>query len=192
MATYLPILLLLLMTSPTHEVTYSCSSTASCGCSSAIATVTKIVGGEAAVASSWGWAVALTYNSDYLSCGGSILSSSWILTAAHCVHNRVAYLFKVYAGSNYLQTFSQVRRVISIYEHPDYNPRTVVNDIALLQLSSPFNMSDPGLAKICLPSFTSENYPPIDSTVNALPFCLSRILADLLHSARSHRMGQSS
>ena len=170
MATYLVILLFHLAISPTYEVTYSCSSTASCGCSSAIATVSKIVGGEAAVGSSWGWAVALTYNSNYLFCGGSILSSSWILTAAHCVDNRVASLFTVYAGSNNLQTFSQVRYVTRIYEHPDYDATTVVNDIALLQLSSPFNMSDPGLAKICLPSYTSETYPPIDSTVNASVF----------------------
>ena len=167
MATHLSILLLLLTASPTYEVTYSCRSTAPCGCSSAMATVSKIVGGEPAVASSWGWAVALTYNSNQLSCGGSILSSSWILTAAHCVKNRAASLFTVYAGSNILTTFRQVSGVARIYQHPDYDARTVVNDIALLQLSSPFDMNDTTLAKICLPSFTSETYPPIDSTVNA-------------------------
>ncbi|UJR24280.1 hypothetical protein I4U23_027247 [Adineta vaga] len=162
------LLLLVVITRPSHQTTFTCNSTASCGCSTQTAIVTKIVGGEAAQPKSWGWAVALTYNSNQLLCGGTILSSYWILTAAHCVIGKTASLINVYAGSNNLTSFSQASTAATVYMHPNYNTSTYVNDIALLRLNTPFDMSDAGLAKICLPASTTEIYPPINSTLVAI------------------------
>jgi hypothetical protein len=167
MVTLFVIVVFLLTVSPTEPVSYACASTTPCGCSTTMATVSKIVGGEDAVEGSWGWAVALSYEMSDLSCGGSILSSSWIITAAHCVHGLDVSQFLVYAGSNYLRHFNQTRTVQRIFVHPYYNPTYVFNDIALIQLSSPLNMASPGVAKICLPAPSNEMYPPDDSTVNA-------------------------
>ena len=60
----------------------------------------------------------------------------------------------------------QFRFAYSVIVHPQYNDETFENNIGLIQVSPPFNMTDPGISKICLPSSTTEDYPPINSTVN--------------------------
>lgn len=136
----------------THQQKYSCNSRASCGCSMKWATLTKIVGGETVKARSWGWIVSLIY---YLThkhfCGGSILSDSWILTAAHCISGLNEFDIIVSAGSNKLYESTQKRRVVKIISHPFYDSANYLNDIALIQLASPLNMNDTAIAKICLP-----------------------------------------
>jgi secreted trypsin-like serine protease len=117
----------------------------------------KIVGGETVTKRSWGWLVSLTqYSNKTHFCGGSILSSSWILTAAHCVSDQRTSNVMIHAGSNNLKYSRQTRKVEKIFSHPDFDPYTNVNDIALIQLSSPLNMNDPDLAKICLPPKTGK------------------------------------
>ena len=63
---------------------YSCDRAAECGCSKNDAVTNKIVGGEAAVAASWGWAVSLQRPTGLPFCGGAIVSPSHVVTAAHC------------------------------------------------------------------------------------------------------------
>ena len=49
----------------------------------------KIVGGSDAEAGSWPWLVALYYRDSYrdqLLCGASLVSSEWLVSAAHCVY----------------------------------------------------------------------------------------------------------
>ena len=43
----------------------------------------KIVGGTQATAGDWGWQVLMLSNGGF-SCGGSLINSQWIVTAAHC------------------------------------------------------------------------------------------------------------
>ena len=145
--------LLLSRVGPSHEYIYSCDPTAACGCSSSPESMTRIVGGESAGAGTWGWAVSIYIAPGYL-CGGSILSSTWIVTAAHCVVNASASDIYVFAGSN-VQWSGQVRNLSGLTVHPSYDPNTKQNDIALLQLESPLNMSDPNVTSICLPSISS-------------------------------------
>jgi len=141
----------------THQQQYSCRVRAPCGCSIKQAILAKIMGGKAVRTRSWGWLVSLTRYSDHEHfCGGSILSSSWVLTAAHCVSDMNASDIIINAGSNKLNQSTQKRRVAKIVSHPYYNPDTYVNDIALIQLSSSLDMTDPDVAKICLPLQTGE------------------------------------
>ena len=45
----------------------------------------KIVGGTEAFPGDWGWQIVLLNNGRF-SCGGSLINSQWVLTAAHCVN----------------------------------------------------------------------------------------------------------
>lgn len=101
-----------------------------------------------------GWR-AVFLNMKDKSCGGSIITPSWILTAAHCVHAVTANEISVYAGSNVTTTRTQILSVSTIAIHPNYSSDTHVNDVALLHLSTPLNMSDPGVGVIDLPSVIS-------------------------------------
>jgi len=146
---------------------YTCSSSARCGCSVNSAVVTKIVGGEPAPAQTWGWAASLRYSANgALFCGGSVISSSHILTAAHCtVGLSSPSSVRVYVGSIYLHSTAQVRDVSHIYSHPYFSLSTYVNDIAILKLSSPLNLDQTGVDLVCLPNVSSSvlasgEYPP--------------------------------
>ena len=47
----------------------------------------KIVGGVESKKGDWGWQVDINYNGGF-TCGGSLINSEWIVTAAHCVFTR--------------------------------------------------------------------------------------------------------
>ena len=115
--------------------------------------MTRIVGGETAGTSTWGWAVSIYIAPGYL-CGGSILSSSWIITAAHCMVMTNASQVTIYAGSN-ARWSGQSRSVSRLFVHPGYDAVTKQNDIALLQLATPLNTLDPNVKIICMPSISA-------------------------------------
>ncbi|CAF4347585.1 unnamed protein product, partial [Adineta steineri] len=119
----------------------------------------RIVNGEAAGYNTWSWAVSLEVG-DYL-CGGTIIDESYIVTAAHCLdHNLRPSDIKVHAGSLKVMEGTQ-RSVSQFYMHPSYNKAEHTNDIALIKLDRPLDLSNRDLAKICLPKIasTSEEYP---------------------------------
>ena len=149
------------------SITYSCWSNSTCGCSSNSAVLTRIIGGEEAQTNTWGWAVSIRSRNNHI-CGGSLISSDLILTAAHClVSIKTISSISVTAGSKYLSIINQQRFVSETYIHQNYNPNTYVNDIALIHLSSPFDMNDKALALICLPSNIIE-YPTENTAVVAI------------------------
>ncbi|CAF0906363.1 unnamed protein product [Adineta ricciae] len=145
--------LLLVLVQQTHQYLYSCDPTVSCGCSPNSATVSRIVGGETAATSTWSWAVSISINNQAL-CGGSVISSSWVITAAHCVSGLAASKVTVYAGSN-ARFSGQSRVASSITVHPSYVSSTHVNDIALIRLSSPLTISNSSVKPVCIPSVDS-------------------------------------
>ena len=44
-----------------------------------------MVGGEDADANEWCWQVALINSLNQYLCGGALIGTQWVLTAAHCV-----------------------------------------------------------------------------------------------------------
>ncbi|CAF0786021.1 unnamed protein product [Rotaria sordida] len=157
------------------STTYTCSSNASCGCSINSAILTKIIGGETAASQTWGWAASLRYtSSDSHFCGGSIISDSHILTAAHCTQRlNFPSSVRVYVGSIDLFSGGQVREVSKIYNHPNYSPSNYRNDIAILKLSSPLNLDQAGIDLVCLPNVSTsvlanEEYPSANLNLVAI------------------------
>jgi hypothetical protein len=173
---FLMIVLLSIVRS-SHQTIYPCDPSASCGCSTNSAVLSRIVGGEPANSSTWGWTVSISIADTYL-CGGSIISSSWVVTAAHCANGFVASQFTIYAGSNIVFDGTQIQTASQVIVHPSYNPATYENDIALLQLASPLSMSDLGVSQICLPSISSAvlaagEWPPANTSVsNTFPYLM--------------------
>ncbi len=110
----------------------------------------RIVGGNSTDIRSVPWQVLVERedpdSGDYYICGGSFISTRWIITAAHCVTDDVGAAadhanLLVYSGVSNLTKIrlSDVSPVIQIVPHPDYasSPTSIVNDIALVELASP-------------------------------------------------------
>jgi trypsin len=150
------------------NVKYSCLSNATCGCSRNSAVLSRIVGGESAKKDTWGWMVSICRGNNHI-CGGSLISSTLVLTAAHCVIAiKSISSLRINVGSKYLSSIQQQRNVSNIYIHQEYDGNTFINDIALIRLESSVNMTDPSIAVICIPSVVDTEYPPTGDNVVAI------------------------
>ncbi|KAM0733577.1 Chymotrypsin-1 [Formica fusca] len=100
----------------------------------------QIVGGEDAPVGKYPYQVSLR-KSGFHSCGGSIISSHTVLTAAHCI---IGYIgnpaslrdLTIHAGTNYLSESGVVYTATQAIAHENYNPYQLSNDIGLLILST--------------------------------------------------------
>jgi len=149
-------------------VEYVCLPNATCGCSLNSAVLTRIVGGEQAESDTWGWAASISIGNSHI-CGGSLISSTLILTAAHCLMAiKSISSLRINLGSKYLSTIRQQRNVSNVYIHQDYDSNSFANDIAMIRLASSVNMTDHSIALICLPSVVDTEYPPTGAKVVAI------------------------
>lgn len=154
---------------------YSCNTLARCGCSQNEVDINlRIFGGETVANHSWGWAASLRVENEMHFCGGTILSSEYILTAAHCVDDPelMDFGFKVAVGTDTLSDQNGQRLFVSdIFVHPHWTSRTNENDIAILKLKNPIDFNDSTVARICLPSInelTNTEFPLINSSLVAI------------------------
>ncbi|MEJ1280414.1 protease serine 52 [Cricetulus griseus] len=76
-------------------------------------------------------------------CGGSILSEWWILTASHCFDKVNISNLKIMHGRDDLNKMEDLvyKEVDKIILHPKFDSWLLDNDIALLLLKSPLNLS---------------------------------------------------
>lgn len=147
---------------------YPCSSNQTCGCSLNSAVLTRIIGGEQAETDTWSWTVSIRVGNSHI-CGGSLISSTLVLTAAHCLKTiKSPSSLTINTGSKYVAVIRQKRSVSNIYLPRNHIPNTFVDDIAMIRLSSAVDMADRSVAYICLPSVTNREYPPVGTPVVAV------------------------
>lgn len=113
----------------------------------------KIVRGNDARIGAHPWQVLLKHvKTDDAFCGGSLISHRWVLTAAHCFKQYSRHDVRVVLGKQSLVTRDDNEITLSIKKlviHPDFDNRTLNNDIALLELRAAIQYSA-RFSPICL------------------------------------------
>ncbi|XP_054165551.1 chymotrypsin-like elastase family member 1 [Oppia nitens] len=120
-----------------------------------------VVGGVDAKPNEFPWQVSLEYNSDqvgwYHTCGGSVISDNWVLTAAHCVDRSLdGSMYRVVVGEHDRtkpEGKEAIIEVTKVIQHPQWDTNKIVNDVALLKLARNinFNGNESHVRPVCLP-----------------------------------------
>ncbi|KAM8766697.1 trypsin-like [Acanthopagrus latus] len=108
----------------------------------------KVVGGYECPGHSVPYQVSL--NAGYHFCGGSLISSQWVLSAAHCHMSRI----QVRLGEHNIAVNEGTEQWIDasmMIMHPYYNSYNLDNDIMLIKLSYPATLNS-YVQTISLPS----------------------------------------
>ncbi|XP_069907034.1 serine protease 44-like [Oryctolagus cuniculus] len=115
----------------------------------------KIVGGAPAPERRWPWQVSLQVHDRHI-CGGSLITSRFILTAAHCISSDQKYSVRM--GDKMLVSSSPNAVVVPVRDvviHQNFSFRTLTHDIALALLAFSVNFSS-YIQPVCLPEKSVE------------------------------------
>ncbi|CAG4986335.1 unnamed protein product [Colias eurytheme] len=126
----------------------------------------RIVGGSVAGLYEFPWMALLAYfdkitNYMEFKCGGSVINPRYILTAAHCINNR---LYGVRLGEydistredcyqNMCETHIQDVGIEKTIVHEKWNRALKINDIALIRVDEDIDLSSSNVQSICLPIY---------------------------------------
>nr|XP_006819666.1 PREDICTED: enteropeptidase-like [Saccoglossus kowalevskii] len=108
----------------------------------------RIVGGQTAEKGEWPW-MAMLYDTrtEKAFCGGALLKSKWVVTAAHCIVKKgvTKNTLRLYLGKHIADVVEDGEievEVDKITMHPKFDKRTYNADIALIRLRKPVNFTD--------------------------------------------------
>uniref|UniRef100_A0A4W4HA39 chymotrypsin n=1 Tax=Electrophorus electricus TaxID=8005 RepID=A0A4W4HA39_ELEEL len=129
----------------------------------------RIVNGEEAVPHSWPWQVSLQDFSGFHFCGGSLVNQKRKSSFKDCIYYRTSH--RVIFGEHDPSSNAEIFQTMSIakvctqfknhnnevFKHPHYNSFTINNDILLIKLASPAQLS-PRVSPVCVAE-TSDSFP---------------------------------
>merc|ERR1719394_27265 len=153
-----------LTTTATGPVVTASPGTCQCGVKGG-AVNGRIVGGQETEEHEYPWQVGLvSRNGRTPWCGGTLISSTHVLTAAHCTQTDASNIRVLLGEHNIADSVFNRVDVAEIINHPDYDSRTTDNDYAILRLSQAVPFTNE-VAPACLPADTGATYAGVLATV---------------------------
>jgi hypothetical protein len=124
----------------------------------------KIVGGQPAEKNEYSWLVGLVFKfSESPFCGGSLITSNTVLTAAHC--KTFISIFRVHVGEHDVtKDDGEIKIDASLFEiHPDYDDDSSDFDFGIVRLVRHVTFTKT-VSPICLPN-PRQNYEQREAVV---------------------------
>ncbi|MET7682005.1 serine protease [Streptomyces sp. NPDC005423] len=137
-------------------VTAAAAATALLSAPTAVAAPRPIVGGSTTTTTAYPFVMQITDASQSQFCGGTLVSATKVVTAAHCMVGESASGVRVIGGRTYLNgTDGTVSKVSKIWVNPGYTDATNGDDVAVLTLAT------------SMPYTTAKYVAPTDTAVYA-------------------------
>uniref|UniRef100_A0A2K5Z576 Transmembrane serine protease 11F n=1 Tax=Mandrillus leucophaeus TaxID=9568 RepID=A0A2K5Z576_MANLE len=117
-----------------------------------------VQGRETAMEGEWPWQASLQLIPSGHQCGASLISNTWLLTAAHCFRRNKDPTQWIATFGTTITPPAVKRNLRKIILHENYHRETNENDIALAQLTTGVEFSNT-IQRVCLPD-SSIKLPP--------------------------------
>ncbi|OCT59122.1 serine protease 33 [Xenopus laevis] len=129
-------------------------------CGKSVVGTSRIAGGHEAKKGEFPWQVAVWLPGKVF-CGGTLISDSWVLSAAQCLDRENASSAVVILGANKLSGNHKEETAIpakTLIIHPNYYLSNISGDIALIELERPVQYTN-YILPLCLPPPTISFTP---------------------------------